>query len=81
MDHIIKFKMLVLNGKPTAGTIFNKDNFSQSMKMIPFVTGEGSLNFDCGKCDHNILKSIRRGQVTKAVYKCPKCGTYNQIEN
>lgn len=74
------FKMVVLPFKPAGVTIFSKDTFPQEKKMTPFVVGGGTLDFICGKCDHIILKSLRWRQVTKAVYKCPKCGAYNQIE-
>ena len=81
MSHILAFKMIALSKKPTFGTIFSKDSFSESKRMEPFVAGEGPLNYNCGHCDHAMLRSIRRGQITKATYKCPKCGTYNQIES
>ena len=48
--------------------------------MEPFVVGEGVLDYACGGCNHTMLKSLRWGQITQAVYKCPKCGAYNRIE-
>ncbi|MGD0805396.1 MAG: hypothetical protein ABSA11_15160 [Candidatus Bathyarchaeia archaeon] len=48
--------------------------------MEPFVIGEGVIDYQCGSCGHYMLRSLRWGQVTQAVYKCPKCGNYNQIE-
>lgn len=74
------FKMRIFTSKPSIGTVFNKDSFIQSKKMEPFVIGEGVLDYTCGNCGHTMLRSIRWGQITQAIYKCPKCGTYNQIE-
>jgi predicted RNA-binding Zn-ribbon protein involved in translation (DUF1610 family) len=74
------FKMKILPSRPIEGTIFSKDNFAQERRMEPFVTGEGVIDYQCGSCGHFMLKSLRWAQVTQAVYKCPKCGNYNQIE-
>ena len=74
------FKMRVLTSKPIIGTVFSKDNFSQAKKMEPYVVGEGVLDYNCGNCGHTMLRSLRWGQLNQATYKCPKCGTYNQIE-
>ena len=72
--------MKLYSTKPTEGTIFSKDNFLTPKKLEPYVTGEGPYVYLCGKCDHVLLKNIRMSQVTKAVYKCPKCSAYNQID-
>ena len=72
--------MKLYSTKPIGVTIFSKDNFSSEKKMEPFVTGEGPYIYLCGKCDHVMLRNVRMNQVTKAVYKCPKCGAYNQID-
>jgi predicted RNA-binding Zn-ribbon protein involved in translation (DUF1610 family) len=80
MDHIYNFKMIVLADKPKGGVLFSKDNLAESRKLEPFVAGKGALNYNCGKCGHNLLKSVLRMQVTDAVYKCPSCGSYNQIK-
>ena len=74
------FKMRILPSKPITGTVFSKDNFIQERKMEPFVIGEGVIDYMCGSCGHVMLQSLRWAQVTQAVYKCPKCGNYNQIE-
>jgi predicted RNA-binding Zn-ribbon protein involved in translation (DUF1610 family) len=79
MDHIYTFKMVALKGKPTDGVLFSKDNLPESVKMQPFISGKGALNYNCGKCGHLILKSIRRIQIIDAVYKCPKCDTFNRV--
>jgi DNA-directed RNA polymerase subunit RPC12/RpoP len=81
MDHIFTFKMIVLSKKPNdGGTFFSKDNLPQSKKMDPFFAGKGPLNYNCGQCDHPLLKSIRRIQITDATYKCPKCGSFNRVK-
>jgi len=80
MDHIFTFKMVVLTILPTAGTFLTKDNSPKEKKMEPFVSGRGALNYVCGQCDHVLLKSLLRMQVTNAVYKCPKCGAFNQVK-
>lgn len=74
------FKMLVLPTKPEAVTVFSKDNAPDKTRLEPYVVGEGVLDYTCGKCNHTMLKALRWGQVTQAVYKCPKCGSYNKIE-
>jgi predicted RNA-binding Zn-ribbon protein involved in translation (DUF1610 family) len=74
------YKMRLLPSRPSEVTIFSKDNFIQGKRMEPFVIGEGVLDYTCGSCGHTMLRSLRWGQITQAVYKCPKCGSYNQIE-
>jgi predicted RNA-binding Zn-ribbon protein involved in translation (DUF1610 family) len=74
------FKMIVLAKRPIDATIFTKDNFPEKERMEPFFAGEGVLDFFCGSCNHLILKSLRWGQISQAVYKCPKCGAYNRID-
>jgi len=72
--------MKLYSTKPIGVTVFSKDNFYAPKKMEPFVTGEGPYVYQCGKCDHVLLRNVRMSQVTKAIYKCPKCGSYNQID-
>ncbi len=64
---------------PKQGAFISKDNLSQKRKMEPFIAGRGALNYVCGKCNHIILKSLLRIQITNSVYKCPKCGAYNKV--
>ncbi len=80
MDHIFTFKMVVLSISPTAGSFLSKDNSPKERKMEPFVAGKGALNYVCGQCDHVLLKSLLRMQVTDSVYKCPKCGALNKVK-
>ncbi len=80
MDHIFNFKMSVLSERPSAGVLFSMDNVPESKKLDPFISGKGALNYTCGKCNHLILKSIRRIQILDAVYKCPKCGAFNRVK-
>jgi predicted RNA-binding Zn-ribbon protein involved in translation (DUF1610 family) len=74
------FKMKLYTTKPEGVTVFNKDNAPTPRNLEPFVVGEGPYVYLCGKCDHVLLRNVRQSQVTKALYKCPKCGAYNQIE-
>ncbi len=74
------FKMRLLQSRSSSNTVFSRDNFTQEKKMEPFVVGEGVLDYNCGNCGQSILRSLQPRQVTQAVYKCPKCGEYNQIE-
>jgi len=80
MDHIFTFKMVVLPILPTAGAFQSRDNSPKERKMEPFIAGKGALNYVCGQCDHVLLKSLLRMQVTDSVYKCPKCGAYNRVK-
>ncbi len=79
MDHIFNFKMSVLSEEPSGGLILSMDHVPVSKKLNPFISGKGALNYSCGKCNHLILRSIRRIQIQDAVYKCPKCGAFNRI--
>jgi len=75
------FKMTLLPSRPITGTVFNHEHFEpEKRRLEPFVVGEGALYYTCGGCGHTLLSGIRPRQVTQAVYKCPKCGKYNQIE-
>lgn len=73
--------MKIFPSKPIQGNVFMRDNFPEPRNLYPFVTGDGSLDYICGNCSHIILKTIRPRQITQAIYKCPKCGTYNQIDS
>lgn len=80
MEHIFTYKMMVLRTKPDNGAFLSKDNLSQTMKMEPFISGKGFRNYNCGQCGHSMLKSIHRIQITNAVYKCPKCSSFNRVK-
>ncbi len=74
------FKMRLLPSRPSDVTVFSKGSSPGNTVLEPFVVGEGVLDYNCGQCGHVILRSLQPRQITKAVYKCPKCGEYNQIE-
>jgi len=74
------FKMRLLPSKPSDVTVFSKGSSPGNTALEPFVIGEGVLDYNCGQCGHVILRSLQPRQITQAVYKCPKCGEYNQIE-
>jgi predicted RNA-binding Zn-ribbon protein involved in translation (DUF1610 family) len=80
MDHIFSYKMVVLKEKPSSGMLFSKDNLPESRKLEPYMAGKGALNYNCGQCGQLMLKSIRRIQIVDAVYKCPKCGSFNRVK-
>jgi predicted RNA-binding Zn-ribbon protein involved in translation (DUF1610 family) len=80
MNNQNTFVMRLLPSKPVGSTVFSHDNFTQEKRMDPFVVGEGVLDYNCGHCGHMMLRSLQPRQLTQAVYKCPKCGEYNQIE-
>jgi len=81
MEHIFMFKMNIVGSKPSdGGAFFSKDNLPESRRLEPYLAGKGPLNYRCGHCDHLLLRSIRKIQVTDAVYKCPKCGSFNRIK-
>lgn len=65
---------------PQVGTVFTRDKIPEARRLNPYVTGEGPLTYTCGSCGLPILKTIGSGQVTAVIYKCPKCGSYNQID-
>jgi predicted RNA-binding Zn-ribbon protein involved in translation (DUF1610 family) len=72
--------MRLLPSRPSETTVFIKDNAPDATRMEPYVVGDGVLDFNCGSCGQAILRGLMPRQVTQAVYKCPKCGKYNQIE-
>jgi predicted RNA-binding Zn-ribbon protein involved in translation (DUF1610 family) len=73
------FKMKLYTTKPIGVTIFHRDNTPKPKNLEAFVMGDGPYVYLCGKCDHVLLRNVHMSQVTKAIYKCPKCGAYNQI--
>ena len=72
--------MKLFPSRPIQGNVFSRDHFPEPSNLTPFVVGEGALDYLCGKCGHVLLKTIRPRQITQAIYKCPKCGSYNQID-
>jgi predicted RNA-binding Zn-ribbon protein involved in translation (DUF1610 family) len=80
MNNQNTYKMRLLPSKPIDTTVFTKEHSISDKKMEPYVTGEGVLDYNCGSCGHSILRYLQPRQITQAVYKCPKCGEYNQIE-
>jgi DNA-directed RNA polymerase subunit RPC12/RpoP len=71
--------MIVVN-KPFTEIVFFRDNLKESQRMQPYLISDGQLDYYCGGCKQSLLHNIHPGQITKAVYKCPKCGNYNQID-
>jgi predicted RNA-binding Zn-ribbon protein involved in translation (DUF1610 family) len=70
-----KIRMKVID-KPEEGTatVFVK----RGVDLTPFFKGEGPVQFVCGKCKHILASKVEFAQVTNIVFKCPKCGEYNQ---
>ena len=74
-------KMRVLLSKPSdkERAIFQKDSNMIKTKLLePFILGQGSFSYECGLCGLTLIKSIDQGQVRNIVFKCPKCGAYNE---
>ena len=74
------FKMRLLPSRPDDITVFFKGRTPDKTALEPFLVGDGVLDFNCGNCGLSLLHLLRPRQLTQAVYKCPKCGEYNQIE-
>lgn len=47
----------------------------------PFIKGTGQTNCLCGKCGEVLLEAIKPGQVKNVVFRCPTCGSYNELTN
>jgi len=65
--------------EPQEGTrpIYKKNE----RKIEPFMVGEGDLDYICGRCDNVIVQSVSRSQIASdAVFQCPNCQTFNEIE-
>ena len=45
----------------------------------PFLVGEGTDNYLCGKCKFVICKNMNQGQIRDLIFVCPKCNSYNLI--
>lgn len=44
----------------------------------PFVRGDGDLSYVCGGCRNVLLEAVVAGFSVNVVYRCPKCGAYNE---
>ena len=44
----------------------------------PIISGRGSLDYRCGGCKAILLKNVFFEQLQNFVFKCGKCGTYNE---
>lgn len=60
--------------KPAAGTraVFQG-------KAKPFIKGTGDINYLCGNCAEILLQGVRPDQVKNIVFRCPSCGSYNDL--
>jgi DNA-directed RNA polymerase subunit RPC12/RpoP len=51
-------------------------------KQVPLIRDEGDLNYVCGSCDFVLVKDANQEQlVVDIVVKCPKCGSFNEIDD
>ena len=41
--------------------------------------GAGPLDYVCGSCGATILESVSQGQFQNIVFRCWKCGKFNDI--
>lgn len=41
--------------------------------------GGGDRTYACGKCDKTILQEVERMQVQNMVWKCNRCGAFNEV--
>ena len=45
----------------------------------PIIEGAGPRTYQCGTCGKTLIKRIRTMQVVDVVFKCGKCGSFNDI--
>jgi predicted RNA-binding Zn-ribbon protein involved in translation (DUF1610 family) len=45
----------------------------------PIMEGAGPRTYQCGTCGKTLIKRIRAMQVVDIVFKCGKCGSFNEI--
>ena len=55
---------------PGARTVFKGS-------ATPMYVGKGNISAHCGNCLTVLVKNAKPGQVVNIVFKCPKCGCYN----
>jgi hypothetical protein len=51
-------------------------------EVAPMMRGEEDAGIDqvCGGCRTVLIKGLPIGQVRNVVFRCPKCGAYNETE-
>jgi predicted RNA-binding Zn-ribbon protein involved in translation (DUF1610 family) len=47
--------------------------------FVSFLRGNGDSTYACGVCGRVLVERIFHGQVRNLVFKCPKCGTFNEV--
>ena len=44
-----------------------------------FIRGNGPTSYLCGLCGAKLVDGVVHGQLRNLVFRCPKCGSYNEI--
>jgi len=47
--------------------------------FVAFFQGHGTTTYRCGLCPTVLLNQVEHGQVRNIVFRCPKCGSYNEL--
>ena len=69
-----RMKMRVIPAPaPNARTLF-------AFSVTPGIFGKGDTDYACGSCDVTLLKGIDHDQLRGGVFKCPQCGSLNEID-
>jgi DNA-directed RNA polymerase subunit RPC12/RpoP len=50
-------------------------------KIEPFIVGRGDIDYICGMCNNIIAQNVSQSQIASdAVYQCPDCQAFNEVE-
>jgi len=66
-------------------TIQEPESLSRSIvhgrgsKVPPLFTGEGNINYQCGRCGVMLAERIWKLSLSNVVIQCPVCQSYNEI--
>lgn len=73
----ISLRVLGSPPDPAVRSILTTD--STDPKFV-FVQGEGPHDLMCGKCRHKLAAGIANDSVRSMIFKCPKCGSFNDTD-
>jgi len=48
---------------------------------LPFMKGEGDVEYICGNCDEVLVSGVTRDQIANIVFVCPVCGLHNDTHD
>ena len=76
---VLRIKAMKLNVIQEPESLSRSIVHGRGSKVPPVFTGEGNINYQCGRCGVVLAERIWKLSLSNVVIQCPACESYNEI--